>query len=99
MISEDNGDGIEKDLTPSQKILFGDSKVLLLATRKKVAVTERVKFTENLNKLFPKANVVFENSNQKPFNFAELLSRPEMATIPHTQVMFKELNKGKLPIN
>ena len=47
--------------------------------------------------MFPKADAVFENDNQKLFADAEPLSRPEMTTIPHTQVMFKELNGGKLP--
>ena len=46
--------------------------------------------------MFPRAHAVFENDNRKPFDdVAESLSRPKM-TIPQTQVMFKELNKGKL---
>ena len=48
--------------------------------------------------MFPNADAVFENNSQKPFDDVEPLSRPEMTTISHTQVMFKELNKGKLPI-
>ena len=96
-ISEDDNE-IEKDLTPAQKILLGDTaEALPLTIREKNAVAEKVTLSKNLNKLFPKAEAVFENNNQKPFDDEELLSRPEMKTIPHMQVMFIELNEGKLP--
>ena len=96
-ISEDDNNEIEKDLTPAQVFLPGDTaKALPLATREKGAFAEKVRFSENLNKLFPKADAVFENNDQKPFEEVESLSRPEMTTIPHTQVMFRELNEGKL---
>ena len=85
-------------MTPAQKFLLGDTiKALPLAAREKVAVAEKVRFSENLNKLFQKGDVVFENNNQKLFDDTEPLSRPEMTTIPHTQIIFKELNEGKLP--
>ena len=46
-ISEDNDDEIEKDLTPAQKFLLGDTvKALPLAAREKVAVAEKVTFSE-----------------------------------------------------
>ena len=57
---------------------------------------KKVRLSEKLNKLFPKADPVFENNNQKPFDDAGPLITPEMVTISHTQVMFKELNEGKL---
>ena len=98
LISKDDNE-IAKDLTPAQKFLLGDTaKAPPFAAREKVAVAvaEKIGFSENLSELFPKADVVFENNNQKLFADAEPLSRPEMTTIPHTQVMFKELNEGKL---
>ena len=97
-ISEDDDNEIEKDLTPAQKFLLGDTtKVPQLAAREKVAVAEKIRFSENLNKLFPKLDAVFENNKQKPFDDTDPLSRPEMTSIRHTQVMFKDLNKRKLP--
>ena len=87
-------------MTPAQKFLPGDTaKAPPLAAREKVPVEEKVRFFENLSKLFPKADAVFKNSDQKPFDDVELLSRLEMTmtAIPHTQVMFKELNEGQLP--
>ena len=68
-----------------------------LVTREKVAVVKKFRFSENSNKLFPKANAVFENNDQKLFDDAEPLSRPGRMTISHKQVMFKELNERKLP--
>ena len=99
LISEDDDNDIEKDFTPAQKFLLGDTaKALPLAAREKVAVAGKVRFSEYLNKLFPKVNAVFENKDQKPpFDDAEPLSRPEMTTIPYTQVMFKTLKEEKLP--
>ena len=57
---------------------------------------KKVRLSEKLNKLFPKADPVFENNNQKPFDDAGPLITPEMVTISHTQVIFKELIEGKL---
>ena len=56
---------------------------------------EKVRFSKNLNKLFLETDAVFENNNQKPFNDMEPLSKAKM-TIQQTQVMFRELNEGKL---
>ena len=64
-------------MTPAQTFLLGDTaKALPLAAREKVAVAEKVRFSENFNKLLPKADVVFENKNQKLFDDAEPPSRP-----------------------
>ena len=63
-------------MIPAQKFLLGDTaKALPLAAREKVVVAEKVRFSENFNKLLPKADVVFENKNQKLFDDAEPLSR------------------------
>ena len=45
-ISEDHYDEIEKDVTPAQKVLVGDTvKTLPFTAREKVAVSEKVRFT------------------------------------------------------
>ena len=80
----------------AQKFLFDKITKQPFVVEENVAVAEKVRFSENLNKLFPKADAVFENNNQKKFGAAESLSRPEM-TILQKQVMFKELNEGNLP--
>ena len=80
----------------AQKFLFDKITKQPFVVEENVAVAEKVRFSENLNKLFPKADAVFENNNQKEFGAAESLSRPEM-TILQKQVMFKELNEGNLP--
>ena len=69
------------------------------AVREKVAIAEKVKFSEKLKKLFSKANEIFnKNGNQKSlFDHAEPFSKPDQMTIPQAQVIYKELNKGKLP--
>ena len=68
-------------------------------SRKKVAVAEKVKVSENLNKLLSKADKIFnKNNEQKPmFDDAVSLSKPDEMTIPQAQVIYKELNEGKLP--
>ena len=68
-------------------------------SRENVTVPEIVIFSENLNKLFSKADKIFnENNEQKPlFHDAEPLNKPDEMTIPQAQVIYKELNEGKLP--
>ena len=67
--------------------------------REKCAIVAKVKFSENLNKLFSKADEIFnKNSKQKPwFDDAESLGKPDEMTIPQAQVIYKELNEGKFP--
>ena len=69
------------------------------AVGEKNAVAEKVKFSEKLSKLFSKANEIFnKNGNQKSlFDHAEPFSKSDEMTIPQAQVIYKELNKGKLP--
>ena len=69
------------------------------AAREKVAIAEKVKLSENVNKLISKASEILnKNDNQKSlFNDTESLSKPDEMTIPQAQVTCKELNKGKLP--
>ena len=61
-----------------------------------VAVEEKTKkfrFLENLNKLFPKADKIFDDNEKINIDDDDL---PEI-TIPNTQTLFKELNNSKLP--
>ena len=51
---------------------------------------------ENLSKVFPKANELFDDElkdDDYEINYDELSE----ITIPHTQTLFKELNDGKVP--
>ena len=51
---------------------------------------------ENLSKVFPKANELFDDElkdDNYEINYDELSE----ITIPHTQTLFKELNDGKIP--
>ena len=54
----------------------------------KVAIAERGKFSENLNKLFSKADEIFnKNDKQKPsVDDIESLSKPDEMTIPQAKV-------------
>ena len=57
-ISEEEDNEIEKDLTPAQKFLLGEITKQPLVVGERVAVAEKTRIFENLNKLFPKADVV-----------------------------------------
>ena len=59
------------------------------------AAVKKVKFSENLNKLFPKADEIF-NDQKIDFGDDDDLPKHEIM-IPNTQTLFKELNDGKLP--
>ena len=63
-ISEEEDDEIEKDLIPAQKFLLAETTKQPLAVGEKDALAEKVRFSENLNKLFPKAPTAFQNNNQ-----------------------------------
>ena len=52
---------------------------------------KKVRFSENLSKVFPEANDIFE-SDHKP----KILKKEEI-TVSNAQSMIKELNKEKLP--
>ena len=69
------------------------------ASREKVAIAEKLKLSENINKLFSKADETFNKNNcQKAlFDDAESISKPDEMTIPQAQAIKKELKKGKLP--
>ena len=69
------------------------------ASREKVAIAEKLKLSENINKLFSKADETFNKNNcQKALLVdAESISKPDEMTIPQAQAIKKELKKGKLP--
>ena len=77
---------------------MSDSNEIEQTSREEVAIAEKVKFSENLNKLFSKPEEISnKNDKQKPlFDDAESLNKPDEMTIPQAQVTYKELNKGKL---
>ena len=85
-------------MNPTQKFLFGDlnkKKIAVAVGEKTSAAVKKVKFSENLNKLFPKADEIF-NDEKIDFGDDDDLPKHEIM-IPNTQTLFKELNDGKLP--
>ena len=83
---------------PIQKLLLGDEpqkEKIAVTVGEKDAVTagektatKKVRFLENLSKLFAEADEIFDNQQSDD-------DLPEM-TIPNTQTIFKELNDRKL---
>ena len=64
----------------------------------RVTVAVKVKFSEKLKKMSPKADGIFDkNDHQKPlFDDADSLSNSDGMTILQAQIIYKELNEGKL---
>ena len=95
-IDEDDSD-IENDLNSTQKFLRGDKpqqeKIAVAVGEKTTAALKKVRFSDYLNKLFPKADEIF--NDQKIDVDDDNLPKHEI-TLPNTQTMFKELNDGKL---
>ena len=52
---------------------------------------KKVRFSENLSKVFPEANYIFESDHQP-----KILKKEEM-TVSNVQSMIKELSEAKLP--
>ena len=52
---------------------------------------KKVRFSENLSKVFPEANYIFESDHQP-----KILKKEEI-TVSNVQSRVKELSKGKLP--
>ena len=52
---------------------------------------KKVRFSENLSKVFPEASDIFELDHQ-----SKILQNEEI-TVSNVQRMIKELNEGKLP--
>ena len=83
---------------PVQNVLLGGTRrdrpqrerISVAVTEKIVtAVPKKVKFSENLSKVFPKADKIFDNElKNDDISYAELSE----ITKPNTQLIFKELN-------
>ena len=88
---------------PVQNVLLGgpwrdrpQRERISVAVGEKIAtaVPKKVKFSENLSKVFPKADKFFDNElKNDDISYAELSE----ITIPNTQLLFKELNDWKIP--
>ena len=82
--------------------MFDDDEIERMpASREIFAIVEKVKFSENLNKLFWNVDEIFnKNDEQKPsFDDAESLGKPDEMTIPQAQVIYKELNDKESFLN
>ena len=92
--NDDNGKG--RNLTPTQRFLLNQPKQerIAIAVGESGATTStllqvklcKVKFSEKLNKVFPKTNDMFESDYQQ-----SILEKEEI-TVPNVQTMVKELN-------
>ena len=88
---------------PVQNVLLGGTRRdrpqrerISVAVAEKIvtAVPKKVKFSENLSKVFPKADKIFDNElKNDDISYAELSE----ITKPNTQLIFKELNDWKIP--
>ena len=87
---------IKYNLNPTQKFLTGytpqQEKFAVTVGEKTATAIKKVRFLENLNKLFPKADEILDDQkiDIDDDNLSEI-------AIPNTQTMFKELNDAKLP--
>ena len=67
---DDDDDNDNKDLTPTQRFLFDQPQRTAVAVGTNNAATsmplqeKKVRFSENLSKVFPEANDIFESDNQ-----------------------------------
>ena len=87
-----DNDNLEKDLNPTQKFLLGNNKAKpigkLEKTKEEIPITEKVIFSENLNKLFPKGEDDFNDELKSDEN--------KIKIIPNVQTIFKEINEGRI---
>ena len=89
-----DNDNLEKNLNPTQKFLLGNNEAKpigeLEKIREEIPTTEKVIFSENLNKLFPKGEDDFNNELKSDENKIKI-------TIPNVQTIFKKINEGRIP--
>ena len=86
---DSNDDSDIEEENPIQKFLLGDRPQKEKLQPAEKTALKKVRFLENLNELFPKADEIFDNQTIDD-------DLPEI-TIPNTQIMFKELNNRKIP--
>ena len=93
---DDDDNDKDRNLTPTQRFLFNQPQQerIAIAVGESGATTStllqvkpcKVKFSEKLNKVFPKTNDMFESDYQP-----SILEKEEI-TVPNVQTMVKELN-------
>ena len=87
-----DNDNLEKDFNPTQKFLLGNNKAKpigeLEKTKEEIPITEKVIFSKNLNKLFPKGEDDFNDELKSDEN--------KIKIIPNVQTIFKEINEGRI---
>ena len=94
---ESDDDDDNRNLMPTQRFLLDQPQRTAVVVGTNNAATsmplqeKKVRFSENLSKVFPKANDIFESGHQP-----KILEKEEI-TVSNVQSMIKELNKGKLP--
>ena len=80
-------------MTETQKFWLG-SKVKKNAVKgeleKEISQSEKITLSQNLDKLFPKAEEVFNDEQQNEENKIEI-------SIPNIETIFKKNNEGKIP--
>ena len=95
-VESDDDDDDNINLTPTQKFLPHQPQRTAVAVGTNNAAmsvslqVKKVRFSENLSKVFPEANDIFESDHQP-----EILEKEEI-TVSNVQSMIKQLNKGKL---
>ena len=93
---DDDNDDDNRNLTPTQRFLLHQPQRTAVAVGTNNAAmsvplqVKKVRFSENLSKVFPEANDIFESDHQP-----EILEEEEI-TVSNVQSMIKQLNKGKL---
>ena len=93
---DDDNDDDNRNLTPTQRFLLRQPQRTAVAVGTNNAAmsvllqVKKVRFSENLSKVFPEANDIFESDHQP-----EILEKEEI-TVSNVQSMIKQLNKGKL---
>ena len=92
----DDDDDDNRNLMPTQRFLLHQPQRTAVAVGTNNAAmsvplqVKKVRFSENLSKVFPEANDIFESDHQP-----EILEKEEI-TVSNVQSMVKQLNKGKL---
>ena len=93
---DDDDDDDNRNLMPTQRFLLHQPQRTAVAVGTNNAAmsvplqVKKVRFSENLSKVFPEANDIFESDHQP-----EILEKEEI-TVSNVQSMVKQLNKGKL---
>ena len=93
---DSNDDNDKRNLTLTQRLLLDQPQrtAVVVGTNNAAAsipLQEKVRFSENLSKVFPEANDIFESDHQP------IILEKEEITVSNAQGTIKELNEGKLP--